>query len=84
MSGGSKDKDHSVQDGSANSEVNKSTNESEEEVHTCPLCESELDAPLSDEIITEHVQLVLEALEDSRSSEVNEEEEEADEDNSPE
>lgn len=45
----------------------------DEEVHVCPLCESYLEEELSDEILAEHFDNVLEALD-----ELNEEAEEAD------
>ena len=44
----------------------------EEATHTCPLCESKLTAPISDEKIQEHMELVAQIL--SEMDEVTEEE----------
>jgi len=67
--------------------VNESTEvESDEEVHTCPLCESQLETAISDERIQEHIDYVLdvvnetiEALNESEEDEVEGDEQESEE-----
>ena len=39
--------------------------EEEVEVHTCPLCESELQEPISEEVMKEHVTMLLELINES-------------------
>ena len=43
--------------------------ESTEAEHACPLCESELDAPVSDENMNECVQFILDALNEAQEGE---------------
>ena len=56
--------------------------ESAEAEHACPLCESELDAPVSEESMNECVQFILDALNEAQEleGETLEESEEDDED----
>jgi len=60
-------------------EVSKEDTEKvEEQVHTCPLCESLLDEELTDEVIFEHVnqiQIALQSLEEGSSKDMTPEEE---------
>lgn len=58
--------------------------EEEVEKHVCPLCESELDEPLDDEVVLEHMENVLTMLteadedEDEDEDSLNEDEDESD------
>jgi hypothetical protein len=53
--------------------------ESEEVAHSCPLCDSELEGPISDERIEEHVSYILDVVNEAQNS-VNESDDEESED----
>lgn len=64
------------------SKIDESTEEvnegDEEEVHTCPLCESHLEEPLSEERIQEHVDYLFSVINEAfETDETLEEEEDA-------
>ena len=62
----------------------KVVEEAQADEHVCPLCESELDAPISEESMKECVDFILgtinEALEESEDADEEEKEEEDEED----
>jgi len=51
---------------SAEAVVEEATDEAE---HACPLCESQLEEPLSEETLAEHVDYILDAINESVSYE---------------
>jgi hypothetical protein len=64
----------------ASTEVEQEIVESAEAEHACPLCESELEAPVSEESMAECVQFILEALNEAVDAEGETLEESEDED----